>query len=205
MPISSYEIGLAFAATGTGISATSSTVVVGSGTAFATDFRAGYLITIGSETRVVATVASATGLTVTTAFTTASTDAALTGVSMVNLESLTRSVYPPKSLFTPGPDYRELGTGGVRVAGSPQATWRWGALSKTDNAEARQAKRNQLRVYIPDASTAVYIRTAINDSTDAFRYFSTVGIWPRGPEDKDAGARLDFSIEFVAMSEVSVG
>jgi len=196
MALYSYEIGIEFTGTGTAASAAASMTVNGTTTIFESEFAAGYLITLAGETRVVSTITSDTVLTVTANFTVSSGAVVFTGVNLVNVESLTTALPPPKSTFNEYSQLLDLGNGSVRGAGWAVATWRFGYLS--------QAQRDQLRTFCAGASTAVYIRSRKNDTSDAYQYYSANFVWPVGQEQKDHGFRLDFVAEFRDAILVSV-
>lgn len=113
--------------------------------------------------------------------------------STTNLESLSTPITATKSTFHPYSVMLPLGDGTVRGAGWPTAEWRWGFLS--------QAQRDALRAFCSGASASVYIRTRINDTSDAYKYFTATIIWPIESEERDAGRRLDFVIQFQKMVE----
>lgn len=79
---------------------------------------------------------------------------------------------------------------GVKGLGRPQASWHWDFMSLAD--------RNILKTYIQGRSATVYIRTRTDD--DTYANFLCTAIWP-DEEEKDAGRRLDFTIEFINMVE----
>jgi hypothetical protein len=112
--------------------------------------------------------------------------------SMTNVESLTVAsgdpVPAPKSSFKPYADKLALGDGTARGVGFPSATWHWGYLTL--------AQRNALRVFCSGQSAAVYIRTRKDDDTYA-NYTATL-IWP-DEEEKEAGRRLDFTLQFIRL------
>ncbi len=111
--------------------------------------------------------------------------------AMVNLESLTAAVNPPKSSFRPNSQRQQLGDGTVRGGGWATAEWRWGFVT--------QAQRDQLRTFCTGASSEVYIKTRKNDA-DAYQVYTAVMIWPE-VEEKIAGRRLDFVIQFQNLQE----
>ncbi len=195
MPIYSYEIGEEFSATGQATSSAASKAVVGNGSSFESEFAAGYLIIISGETRVVDAVTDDTHLSVTENFTTGSGgDVSFTGANLVNLESLSTAVNPPRSSFKEYSQRVGLGDGKIRGLGWATANWRWGFLS--------QAERNKLRTFCTGASNRVYIRTRKNDSSDAYNYYEAVMVW--GEEERDHSIRLDFELVFRDLSLVEV-
>jgi len=106
---------------------------------------------------------------------------------MTNLENLTPPLPAPKSYFRPFYESITLADGSIRGMGSPVASWRWGVLSR--------AQRDALRVFCTSKSATVYIRTRKTDSADAYTDYRAIMIWP-DDEERDAGRRLDFLIEF---------
>ncbi len=184
----SYKIGQAFSATGTAAITSGSAAVTGTGTAFDREFQAGDYLTVAGLTRLVATVDSATSLTVTAAFTLAASDQTATRVRLASVESL--GLPAPRGLFTPFTQAVTLGDGGVRGAGWKTAEWRWGFVTR--------AQRDALRAYCPGASAEVYISTRTVDSSDAYGVFRARMLWPQ-QEEPQAGRRLDFSIKFQGL------
>lgn len=196
MALANYEIGEVFTGTGTATSSAASKNVVGTGSSFTTEFEAGDLITIASETRVVASVSDNTHLAVSSNFTTGSGGAvAYTGVDLTNVEDLTNGVPAPKSAFVDYSQYLPLGDGTVRGSGWATGEWRWGYLE--------QAERGDLRAYCTGASNSVYIRTRENDTSDQYGYYSCTVIWPQ-EEEKDHFYRPDFVLRFQKLVEVTV-
>jgi hypothetical protein len=80
-----------------------------------------------------------------------------------------------------------LGNGANRGVGLPVAIWHWGYLTR--------AQRDLLRAFCTGASATIFIETRTNDTVDVFDQFTTMMIWPL-EENKDAGRRIDFVIEF---------
>jgi len=122
-----------------------------------------------------------------------------TQAGMVNLESLTVHVRPPRFVFEPYSKPLQLGSGSVRGAGWPKTEWRWDTISA--------AERDQLRVFCPGASAVVYIKTRVNSNNgavvDQYKTFRAVMVWPTPEGERDfRGLRKDFMIEFQAMVEV---
>jgi len=113
-------------------------------------------------------------------------------VGLVNLESLTIPVKPPKSFFQQGGKLLSLGSLKTKWVGKPQAIWRWGILSRS--------QRDQLRTFCTDASTSLYIRTRTNDTVDQYKNYLCNILWPPG-EDRDFTRRVDFVLRFNNMIE----
>lgn len=188
-----YSIGVAVTATGTGAIA-GGTGVAGTGTAFSTEFAAGDYITVAGETRIIASVTNNTALVVTVAFSGTASGQAITRVRLTNVESLTvasgEAMKAPKGDFEPYSQPLNLGNGGVRGGGWPVASWKWGVMTRP--------QRNALRAYCTGASAAVYIKTTIKDSSDAYAIYSAAMIWPL-PEERDATRRVGFEVKFRAL------
>lgn len=108
----------------------------------------------------------------------------------LNLQALTIPINYPKSTYHPYSQMLDIGDGTVRGGGWPTATWHWDFLPK--------AQRDALRQIITGASRSVNIRTKVMDS-DAYVYFTAVAIWPIESEERDAGRRLNFDIQFRNM------
>lgn len=118
---------------------------------------------------------------------------AASGGTLSNVESLTVPVPAPKSTFHLYSQLIPLGDGTVRGSGWPTAEWRWGILTR--------AQRDQLRSIITGASVAVDLRTRTMDSTDSYKYYHAVAVWPIDSEERDAGRRVDFVIKFQKLVE----
>ncbi len=111
---------------------------------------------------------------------------------MVNVEELATPLPAPKSAFRPYSKRIDLGDGTVRGLGWVTATWRFGVL--------KSSLRDQLRVFCAGASASVYIKTRKNNTSDAYQVYTAVMIWPE-EEEKRAGRRLDFVVEFRNLVE----
>ncbi len=111
---------------------------------------------------------------------------------MTNVEELATPLPAPKSTFRPYSQRRNLGDGTVRGLGWVIATWRFGIL--------KPALRDQLRTFCAGASAEVYIKTRKNNTLDAYQVYTAVMIWPE-EEEKRAGRRMDFVIEFRNLVE----
>ncbi len=202
--IYNYEIGELFTPTGTAqANGGVLTQVDGVGTAFLTEFAAGYLVTINNETRVVASVSNDTTMVVDAAFSSSVPTAAFTGVNLVNLESLTVSVFPPNGRpYIEFSKLLQLGDGTVRGAGWAKMQWAWGYLLDT--------QRDQLRLFCDDgsgnpvASNEVYIRTRTNETQGEYKRYSCVLVWPTGREQFSADKAINFSLAFQRLIEVTV-
>lgn len=187
----SYCIGVAFTATGTG-AVSAGTTVTGTSTLFTTEFIAGDYITLGGQTRIVAsTPVSNTSLTVTIAFGVTVSGQTITRVRLTNVESITVSSGPsiraPNGNFQPYSQPLKLGNGLVRGGGWPTDVWRWGYMT--------QQQRDALRAYSTGASNSVYIKTRTVDSADSYAVFSASMIWPI-KEERVATRRDTFELQF---------
>lgn len=124
-----------------------------------------------------------------------------TTTTMTNIEDLFGLTLPPKSSFTPASQYLTLGNGQVRAGGWATAEWHWNATS--DDFLPR-TQRDQLRTYCPApaASTTVFIRTRCNESTDSYKTYQAIMVWPQ-EEVKEFDVRKEFSLKFQHLIEVS--
>jgi hypothetical protein len=197
MSMYNYEIGELFDGTAQVSIAADTSVTGDGGCAFTTEFAVGYMVIVGDETRVVASITDDNNMVVTNAFAEIEGPVNYEGVNLINLEELATKMHAPKSAFTEYSQRLALGSGGVRGAGWATGQWRWGFLS--------QAQRDQLRTFCTGMSNEVYIRTRKNDTSDAYEYYSGVVMWPVGEEEKHAGRRLDFVFAFQSLVEVSIG
>lgn len=197
MSMYSYEIGGLFDGTAQASVAASTAVTGDGGCAFTTEFAVGYLVIVGGETRVVASITNDNNMVVTNAFTVTEGPVDYEGVNLINLEELATKIHAPKSAFSEYSQPIALGSGGIRGAGWATGQWRWGFLS--------QAQRDQLRTFCTGMSEEVYVRTRKNDTSDAYEYYSGVLAWPVGEEEKHAGRRLDFVLAFQTLVEVALG
>lgn len=190
MPLASYAIGEVFTATGTAESTAASAAVVGTGTAFTTEFAAGYLIIIAGETRVVDVVTDNTNLTVTAVFTVGSGGGAVafTGVNLLNVESLGTPLDPPQSKFQQYSQSIELASAGVRGAGWIISTWLWGFMLVADY--------QQMRTFCTGKSNDVYITT--KDDDEDYVTYGCEMVWPEAPDRKN-GRMLEVLISFRNM------
>ena len=112
------------------------------------------------------------------------------GLTLVGLTYVTELAVP---LLVPESGYQRfsatvpLGNHAARGFGNPATTWRWVFLSL--------AQRDQLKVFCPGASAAVYIRTKKRDATEVWADFLCQMVWP---EEEEVRARrvLDFTVLF---------
>lgn len=117
-----------------------------------------------------------------------------TTLNMTNVESMTTPLPAPRSEFVEYMEGKPLGNGRIRGVGPPAAIWNFGYLTR--------AQRDQLRTYCTGASSVVYLKTRKNDNSDAYQTYSAIMVWPR--EDKYAGRRLDFVVNFIQLVEVAI-
>jgi len=113
-------------------------------------------------------------------------------LGIASLDGLTVAVPDPRSTYEPYTKALALGNGTVRGGGWRAATWHWDVISR--------AQADQLRAFCSGASAVVFIRTRTNASTDQFKIYQAVMIWPL-PEMRDFTRRTDFNIRFQAMVE----
>ena len=71
--------------------------------------------------------------------------------------------YEPEWTFAPQASFVDLPTGGRLASAFGVATWRWGGL--------RFTQRQLLRAFCTGLSTAVYIRTATNETSTGVQVF----------------------------------
>lgn len=114
-----------------------------------------------------------------------------TAGNLVNIESLTTPVYPPRADYKKFAEEAMLGDGSVRGLGAPRATWHWGFLSA--------AQRSALRAYCAGASSQVYVRTP--DDLLAFHTYRAILFWPK-EEEVEAERMLDLAIEFKLIEKI---
>jgi hypothetical protein len=53
-------------------------------------------------------------------------------------------------------------------------------------------------------SADVYIRSREPDNSDGYQYYTAVMRWPTDPEDRQAGRRVNFTIQFANCVELDV-
>lgn len=188
----SYALGAAFAATGTAAYSSGNGNVIGTGTAFTTEFETGDVIYVNGHYAVVFSVTNDTAMSVAPNWSDSATGQAVIGYDMKHVET-DLGLPAPKGVFIPYSQPLDLGGGGLRGGGWPAAEWRWGFLTLT--------QRNALRALVTGASAAVVVRTTINDSADAYVYFTAQALWPQS-EERDAGRRRNFTLRFRALVEI---
>jgi hypothetical protein len=92
-------------------------------------------------------------------------------------------------------------TGGKTIGiGGAYIIWHWDFLK----LEWRQA----LKAYFADVSDEMCIESQTNEDDDAdgsddWAQFTVIGTWPEGDENKDAGRRLSFDLEFEVIQELT--
>ena len=111
--------------------------------------------------------------------------------TMVNIESLTVPVTPPKPTYSPYSTVIELADGTKFGRGAPIASWHWDFLPRT--------MRNQLRVFCPYVSSKVFIRTYKKDDSGASVVYSCIMTWPVTDEEVQNAKMMDFTIKFTQL------
>lgn len=182
-----YCIGVATAGAGTITVTAGSSDVNGSGTAFNSFFQAGDYIMAGTVIKPINALDTNTHLTIIGTWPANQSNTIYSRIRLINIESLTPSVYPPRSTFRSWTMTVPTGDGLERGLGRPQATWRWGFITA--------AQRDILRTYITSKSARVYIRTRRTENNDDYEEYSAAALWP-DDEDRLAGRRLNFVLEF---------
>jgi hypothetical protein len=192
----SYEIGLGFAGTGTATVTRGSANVTGAGTDFTAEFKAGYLIEIASEWRVVSAVTSGSTLTVSAPWGTSGSAQAIAGASLTNVTALTTPVPAPKSAPRPWVQAVALGSGRQRAQGKPLTVWNFSYLTR--------AQRDQLRTFCPGKSANVYIRSRGIDQADAYQYCQAIMLWPDEEARDSLGYRVPLAVTFQFLIPLTV-
>jgi hypothetical protein len=109
----------------------------------------------------------------------------------------------PQPLMRYYPERRRVKLTSRKVAsiGAPYVVWHWDFL--------KPEWRHALRDYLTGVTTEnIYVETLKNSESgstgvDAWGQFLTIAIWPEGDEDKDAGHRMSFDIEFEIVQELT--
>lgn len=117
--------------------------------------------------------------------------------ALANLEDIFAGLPAPKHKFQSFASIVTLGDKTLKGIGLPIASWDWGLL---ENTSPIFLYRDALRVYCPatQASATVFIRTRTNDNVDEYKAFQATMAWPL-TEDKYAGRRVNFAIQFTHM------
>lgn len=113
--------------------------------------------------------------------------------ALANLQALPTPVSYPKHAYQPYSRMVDTGDGGQRGLGYPIVTWHWDA---SGSDYITRAQRDQLRTFCTTASAPVYIRTRINDDTDAYHYIQAQMIWPLEEPKDSFGVRTQFRLQF---------
>jgi hypothetical protein len=84
--------------------------------------------------------------------------------------------------------------------GAPYIVWHWDVL--------KLEWRNALRTYLTAITTSLYIESQVNeddddDDEDDWAQFQVYAVWPEGDEEKDAGRRMGFDIEFEVIEALA--
>lgn len=112
--------------------------------------------------------------------------------NLTNIEELPTPLPDMKSTYKAYAETVTLGNGEIFGRGFASAEWRWNLLTRL--------QRDQLRVFCPGASAAVYIKTRVNDNADEYKIFKAIMQFPI-EEEKDASVRLDVTITFTHLVE----
>lgn len=192
----SYEIGTEFSGTGTATVTSGSTAVSGSASHFDTEFAAGYLIRVAGQWRVVASVTSATALTVGAAWGTSGSAQAITGVNLKNVTALSTPVPAPKPVPKLWATAQPLGSGLQRALGKPSTVWQFSYL--------KRAQRDKLRTFCTGKSANVYIRSRGLDNADAYLYYQAVMLWPDDEARDSLGYRVPLAVTFQFLVPLTV-
>lgn len=185
----SYSLGVAFTVTGTLAYGSGNGNVVGTDTAFTTEFETGDMLYVNGLWRVVFAVTDNTHMSVSPNWATTASGQTAVGYDMKHLET-DLSLPAPKGVFLPYSQALDLGDGSLRGAGWASAEWRWGFLTL--------AQRNSLRALVTGASRQVVIYTTTNESSDAYAFYLAQALWPQA-EERDAGRRRNFTLRFRAL------
>jgi len=105
----------------------------------------------------------------------------------------TLGIPAPRHGFVPSSVDVDLGDGSQVGHGWPTDEWHWGFLTASQRAT--------LRTYIPGKSASIYIRD-LKDDGSTWKDFQVEAIWPK-EEDRQAGRRLSFTLQFRAMVELT--
>jgi hypothetical protein len=172
-----YDGGQTFHGTGTVTLTAGSAAVVGVSTVFTTELVVGAVLFVGTQTVAVSTITDNTHLTLQSEAATNASGLAFDYNDLVNVETISPGIFPPKSRIKPYAEYRDVGNGLRRGCGKPVGAWQWGYLS--------QQQRDALRNFIPNAdllspgvSIRSYVRTRYMENLDAYLTFEAVLIWP---------------------------
>lgn len=97
----------------------------------------------------------------------------------------------PKHAFVPYSVEVDLGDGSQAGQGWATDEWHWDFLTASQRAT--------LRTYVTGKSAKIFIRDLIDDGA-TWKNFEVEAIWPT-VEDRQAGRRLSFTLQFRAMVE----
>lgn len=107
---------------------------------------------------------------------------------LANLQALTVPVRYPKSRPELAAETKTMGDYSERLIGAPTTVWHFSSISK--------AERDQLRVFCPNGSSFVFIKTMSLDNANLFRVYTATMVWPALTEELDAHYRVNFDISF---------
>ena len=108
-----------------------------------------------------------------------------TEMDLTDVELLTVALDVPRSEYFPYARAVNTGDGGKRGLGFPYATWTFPFMTVE--------QRDQLKIFCPNASGNVYIRTKLND--DTFEVFSAKMLWVEN-EPRWYGTKQNYQILF---------
>lgn len=128
------------------------------------------------------------------------TQAGLTPLESINV-GIPYPIPQPRMHYYPERKRVKLTSRKTTGIGAPYIVWHFDFL--------KLQWRNALRTYLTAISTEnIYIETQVNEKdnstgVDAWKQFKVIAVWPEGDEDKDAGRRLSFDIEFEVVQELT--
>lgn len=172
--------------------------VVGTGTAFLTDYAVGDTVVVNGEEHTVNNIGGNLLMATLKGWAQTASGAAYSGYKLSpTLDAL--GVAWPKGLFLPYSQPLDLADASVRGAGWATAEWDWGYITR--------AQRELLRAFWPaypavPVSLYTRVRTSINDNNDEFITFLGQALWPQA-EAKDATRRRPFIVKFRALVDLS--
>lgn len=115
--------------------------------------------------------------------------------NMTNIESLTTPLPVPRAVFK---DYAEritAASGRIYGRGYPSCQWTFSLLTSE--------QRQRLKLFCPNASAQVFIRTLNND--DVYADYQAIMHWPE-EEERDASKRrdrLELTVTFTHLVQIT--
>jgi hypothetical protein len=167
------------------------TSVVGSGTAFGSEFSVGDVIEVNNEARRIASISNDTSLTVGSAFTQSATGQVYTGYHIVAVTSLAMDMLEPNSTPQTYSAARALLDGTVRGLGWSTTEWKWGFITAAQHAA--------FKALCPGKSVLTFIDT--RDDNDEFLTYRAVMVLPDKSEIY-AHHWLNFTLGFRKMEQL---